>query len=84
VVCPIHYNFVQIEKRNDLRKAWAAKLASKDATIIRKLQAAKQLSSEMKVLNSSEAAYTTAKDLTEQKQGENLAFDDFDKRMSKW
>jgi hypothetical protein len=37
----------------------------------------------MKVLNSSDAVYTTAKDLAEQQQGNNLTLDAFDKRMSK-
>jgi hypothetical protein len=76
-------NTMQIEKRNELRQAWAAKLATTDATITCKSQAAKQLALDMKVLNSSDAVCTTAKDLAEQQQGNNLTLDAFDKRMSK-
>jgi hypothetical protein len=76
-------NTVQIDKRNELRCAWAAKLAGKDPTITRKLEAAKQLSSEMEVLNSSDAVYTTATDLAEQKQGNSMTLDNIYKRFSK-
>jgi hypothetical protein len=84
VICITLLRTLQIDKRNELRRAWAARLASNDATIVRKLQAAKQLSSEMKVLNSSDAVYTTAKDLAEQKRSKHSVLDIFDKRMRKW
>ncbi|CAN0396794.1 unnamed protein product, partial [Scytosiphon promiscuus] len=72
----------KIQERNFLRRKWAEAGRGGGAAVQRKLRAAKEMTTDMKVIKPEDVEYTTAKPLTEQNSGrDDDLLDDFDNRL---
>jgi hypothetical protein len=68
----------RIQRRNRARKAWYQLLQKRDPNVLRKLESARYLRSNLRKIQAEDITYTTAKSLIEQNQE---LLDDFDKKL---